>query len=85
MQRDRRPGSEVRLVDGEPVDQHVGVAAAQSGVRIAGIDLVQDDLAVRVPGLEFLDETAERGPVGGGGEAEAQRAADAGGDVSGVG
>ena len=82
--RDGRPGSEVRLVDGEPVDQHIGIAAAERGIGIEHSDLVKAHLAAGVAGLETLHEPVQRGELGGGGEPDAQRAEDTGGVVAGL-
>ena len=49
---EHRPGGEVGLVHGQPVDQHVELAAAQRRVRVEVRDHVQHGPAAGVAGLE---------------------------------
>jgi hypothetical protein len=72
---ERGASAEIWLADGKPIAQDVDVAAAQRPVGIEGLHLGKPDLAGGVAGLECRDEPAERGPVGGEHEADAQQPA----------
>jgi hypothetical protein len=74
-----RACGEIWLVDGEPVAQHVDVAAAQRPVGVEGFDFVEPELAAGVAGLKGDDEPAERWPLGREHESHPQQAADRGG------
>ena len=70
---DGGPGREVGLVDDEPADQDVDVAAAQLPVQITRAGgFPQLDGATGIGGRERADQAGQRGPAGGQREADAQ-------------
>ena len=83
--RERGARGEIRLVDGQPVAQHVDVAPAQRPVGVEGLDLLEPDLAGGIAGLERRDKPAERWALGGEDEADAQQPADGAGELAGLG
>ena len=82
---EHRARGEIWFVDGQPVAQDVDVAPAQRPVGVEGLDLLEPDLAGGIASLERGNQPAERRPLGGEDEADAQQPTDGTGELAGLG